>query len=201
MNGVFQPGTGALSGFYESTLKNLLQRQGPGFVPNPSAGINFTPAFLSFFNRAMQFSETVYPGGSPQPKLTFTMRPYPVDGIQTLTLSMGSQSMPSPGAPRQFVWTGAELDQVRLTGKVGGSEFSFLTYNGPWAIFEFFNNAERMQNTGNLHSVEWVPKTSGQPFMLNDKPLTVHYDLELAGAPVFQKGYLPQMRCVAEVAR
>lgn len=201
MDAVFQPGLGAVPAFYDSTLKNFLQRQGSDFVPNPTAGINFNPAFLTFFSRAMRFTDTVYPGGSTQPRLTFTMRPYPTEGIKSLNLTIGGQSMVSPGSPKQFIWTGSDIDQVRLDGNVGGSSLTFLTYSGPWAVFEFFNNAERMQTNGNVQSVEWIPKTSGQPFMINGKPLTVHYDVDISGAPVFQKGYFSTLRCVPDVAR
>jgi hypothetical protein len=44
---------------------------------------------------------------------------------------------------------------------------------------------------------------AGQPMLLGSgKPLTVRLDLDLGAAPpLFQRGYLSRMTCVAEIAK
>jgi len=202
VNALFQPGTGALWTFYEQNFKNLVVRQGTNFVVNPSGGVKITPAFLGFFNRAVQFSEAVYAGNSPQPQLRFTLRPYPVTGIEALTFDMNGQTLPTPGPAKQFTWTGGDMGEVRVTGKMGGAELGILSYSGTWALFQFFSEADRWETAGNTHTVEWVPKSglSAQPMMVGGKPLTLRYDLEMAGAPVFNRAFLAGLRCTANVA-
>jgi hypothetical protein len=47
-----------------------------------------------------------------------------------------------------------------------------------------------------------VMRTGDQVSIVNGKPLTIRYDLDMgASPPVFQKGYLSSMTCVADVAK
>ena len=130
VNALFQPASGAIWTFYEQQLKSLLLRQGSEYVVNPSSGAKVSPGFLRFFNHAVQFSETVYPGGSPTPQLHFTLHPYPVQGMQELTFDMNGQTLPASGSPKQFTWTGGDMGQVRVTGSMGGAELGILSYSG-----------------------------------------------------------------------
>jgi type VI protein secretion system component VasK len=116
-----------------------------------------------------------------------------------VTFDMNGQTLLASASPKQFTWTGGEMGQVRVTGSMGGTELGILNYSGPWAVFQFFSEADRWQNSGNGQSVEWVPKsgTSGQPMIVSGKPLTLRYDLEMQGAPVFNKSFLAGMRCSA----
>jgi type VI secretion system protein ImpL len=197
VNMAFQPGAGTLWMFYEQNLKNVLVRQGSGYVINPASGARVSPHFLAFFNRAVEFSEALYPGNSPTPNLRFTLRPYTVDGIQSLTFEMNSQKLVAPGSAKDFAWTGGDMNQVRVVGKLGGADLGILSYSGPWAVFHFFAEADKWQTSGNTHVVEWIPKSgqSAQPMIISGKPLTLRYDLQMAGAPVFNKAYLAGLRC------
>ena len=58
------------------------------------------------------------------------------------------------------------------------------------------------QPAGSGQSLEWVIRAGKDPMMLpNGKPLTVRFELDMAGAPpVFQRGYWSRMACVAELA-
>jgi type VI secretion system protein ImpL len=199
VNTLFQPGAGTIWAFYDQNLKALLVKQGGEYVVNPASGAKISAGFMTFFNHAAQFSETLYPGGASAPQLRFLLKPYPVPGIQDLTFEMNGQSLSASGSPKQFVWTGGDMGQVRVVGKMGDSELGILNYTGTWAVFQFFAEADRWQTAGNVSVVEWVPKSglSGQPMMVAGKPLTLRYDLELAGAPVFQKAFLAGLRCTA----
>ena len=91
-----------------------------------------------------------------------------------------------------------------LVAKItGGSELTFLNYDGLWAAFQFFGDADRTTPIQGGHRVEWVLKISGQPVRLpNGEPLRVVLDVDSAGAPpVFQRGYFAGFTCVARVTR
>ncbi len=209
VNAVFQPGQGALWTFYDSTLRNYLTKQGSQYASNPSGGIALNPAFVAFFNHAAGFSDAVYPGGSSAPRLAYTLRGSAPQAVQSLTLSIDRQSLNVPRGrqvSQGFIWPGAGSQEVRLTGKFGGGpDLAFASYDGLWAVFEFFGDADRWQTSGNVHRLDWVLRQgrAAKPLTLPDgSPLTVTFELEMpGGAPVFQKGFLSGMGCVARVAQ
>ncbi len=209
VNGVFQPGTGSLWTFYDATLRNYLVKQGTQYAANPSGGINLSPAFVDFFNRAAAFSDALYPGGAAAPRLAYTLKATAPQGVESLALSVDRQTLNATRGKQtsmSFVWTGSASQAVKLTGKFGGGpEIAFATYDGLWAVFQFFGDADRWQSSGNTHRLDWVIRQgrAAKPLTLPDgTPLTVSFDLEMPGAaPIFQKGFLGGLSCVARVAQ
>ena len=209
--GIFQPGTGSLWSFYEQSLRELMVRQGKLFVANPSSKIRLNPAFVNFFNRAVSFSEALYPGGAAQAKLGYNVTLHLPEGMQSLSLTVDNQMLTagrSGPATLGFFWPGSGAQQVKLDGRFGRSpQLTFASYQGLWAVFwlwfRFFGDADRSQTSANVTRLEWVPKQgrAGQPMRLPDgSPLTVRFEVESL-APVFQKGYLSGLGCVSRVAR
>jgi len=207
VNALFRKPDGALWTFYDQSLQKLLPKQGPQYVPNPAGGVALNPAFVSFFNAAAGFSDAMYAGGAQDPHLTYTLRPEPSEGIQTVSLRLDGQSLSYSGgapAPKQFTWVGSGTHEARATVKFGsGPDLAWSNNDGLWAVFQFFAKAERWQPVGTGQSLEWVIRIGKDAVTLpNGKPLTVRFNLDLGGAPpVFQRGYLSRMVCVAEVAR
>ncbi|WP_321476564.1 ImcF-related family protein [uncultured Paludibaculum sp.] len=210
INTVFRPGSGSLWMFYEQTLKKHMVRQGSQFVSGGGdSNIRMTPAFLRFFNRAAAFSDALYRGGGSQdPQLSYTLKSLPAEGIQSLSLTLDGQSLKSTSAGGQqssFQWPGLRAREARLAGSLGGTELGFLSYNGLWAVFRFFGDADKWQASGSGYNFEWVPRQgqSGQPMTLSTgKPLTVRYFLDMGTtAPIFQKNYLSGFQCVSQAAQ
>lgn len=208
INAIFRPTDGKIYVFYESNLRQHLEKSGNVYVRKPASSLRITDAFLRFFNRAMAFSEALYAGGARQPRLTYTMTALPAEGLRGVTLSLDGQLLQGSGRggeKREFTWPGASEHAARLSGNLGGGDFSFITYDGLWAAFRFFGDADRFQASGATYTLEWVPRQgqSAQPIRLDSgKALTLPFLLDLHGAPpVFQKGYLAGFDCVAEVAR
>lgn len=199
VNSVLKPGEGALWTFYEANLKAALARQGSQFVPTGQIALN--PAFLSFFNSMARISEQLYRPG-PDPKLTYTVRPLKSDGIQDLVLHLDGQQVPaSSTSARQLTWPGA-AQGARFTGKVGASDLPSAPYEGLWASFRLFNDAESFEPSGTGYNLEWVLRLRfGRGQTSDANAPRARYFVDLGGAPlIFRKG-AAAIRCVPQVAR
>ena len=204
---VFAPGTGALWQLYDTSLAKLLVRQGSDFVPVPTSGMTLRPQFLAFFRQAAAVSTALFRGGSPQPQLTFALRPYPTEGIQSVTLNIHGQKFVTTGnnPPMQFNWPGAGALSVEMAVKIaGGSDLNYPSYSGLWALWRFFSYAEPAGGRGSEFSLEWTLRTAGGPVTLpkSGRPVTVRFDLDMLGAPpVLRPGFLSSMGCVAQAVQ
>jgi type VI secretion system protein ImpL len=201
VNAIFKSKDGELWKFYDATLKNILPRQGSHFVPGPTQGFTISPRFVSFLERATGFSDALYHGGA-DPHLEFQLRPIS-QNVQTLQLGIEGQSYVFPGgAPtfRKFTWPGG-THGVQLSGKMkDGSDLSSPpnAYQGLWAVFSFFSETENWRQTGATNSLEWKLKVGSAGRVV----ASVQFELDMLGSPpVFQRGYLSGLACVAEVAR
>ncbi len=85
----------------------------------------------------------------------------------------------------------------------GGPDLAWSNNDGLWAVFHFFDKAERWQPAGSGYALEWVIRIGRDAVKLpNGNPLTVRFELDMAGGPaIFQKGFLSRLSCVSEVAR
>ncbi len=195
----FRPPDGALWQFYSQSLQPLIDKQGSQYVPKAGA-MAVTPGFLSFFNRAAAFSDAAYPSGAQQPRLAYTLRSDLSGTNQSIALTLDGQNFSNSSgksASKQFVWPGSSSGAT-LQVKFGGEGFNWPRYDGLWAAFEFFGDAE--ERNGHL---EWTLKTgqsSRQVTTATGQPVLVRFDLDMT-PPVFRKGYFSNLSCVAEVAR
>jgi type VI secretion system protein ImpL len=197
LNSIFQPNDGALAKFYAQNLSSILSFTGSQYVMNPGSPIKLTPAFLAFFNRAMEFARALYPNGSPQPQLRFVLSPLPTEGVKSFSLTIDGQTLTYPGASVQFAWSPATAHEVRQTVGEGG-----VSYPGPWGIFGLFRDAQWKTN-GSGYDLSWVQKNGERILYLpNGKPMTVGVHLDMMGAPpVFKPGYFANsLGCVSRVA-
>jgi type VI secretion system protein ImpL len=207
VNGIFRPTDGRLDQFFETNLRSYLTRQGSQFTRKPDSKVQVTEGFLRFLTRAYSFSDALYRNGSREPSLTYTMKAMPAEGVKSVSLSMDGQELDSPGSggvSKDFVWPGTSSRAARLSGSFGGPTIGFISYDGLWAVFRFFGDADQFQATGGTYTLQWVPRQgqSSQPMRIEGKIISLPFQLDLKGAPpIFQKGYLAGFQCVADVAR
>ncbi len=207
LNAIFRPREGKLWMFYEESLRNFIQKQGNNYQSNPSAGLQMNPAFVNFFNNAARFSETMYPGGANEPNLRYSLQFQKSDLIREVTIALDGQTAKLTGAEgaRAYTWPGSGAHSVRLSGKVqGGSEFEFQNFEGLWAVFHFFADADRREPAGSAYNLDWVVRQGrqGRPLTVGDKEVTYRFTVDAGGgAPVFNKDFLSSLRCVPVAAR
>jgi type VI secretion system protein ImpL len=202
VNSIFKPMEGSLWKFYDQKLQKLLPKQGNQYVPVSGGTITLLPAFVNFFNRLAGFSNAVYANG-PDPHLMYSLKPAPSD-IQSVTLSIDGVTLTSNGgngAAKQFTWPGNQSG-VLATRKSDGQDVQWSIYQGLWGVFKFFAQADKPAGPGSNSTLEWLMRTGTQISIVNGKPQTIRFDLDMGGAPpVFQKGYFSSWSCVAEVAK
>ncbi|MBI4877912.1 MAG: hypothetical protein HY822_25045 [Acidobacteria bacterium] len=201
---IFKPKEGTLWVFYDSSLRNLLPKQGAQYVAVPSGGMSLTPQFVYFFNQAARFSEALYPGNAMEPRLTYSLRFMPSDQFTSMSLMIDGQSTNFSGqtSAKQYVWPSREL---RLGGKLqGGSEMGLQDRQGLWSAFRFFADADRFEPSGAGYNLTWVVRQGreAQPVRVGGRELTYRFFLDMGGAPaVFDKNFLASLKCISQAAR
>jgi type VI secretion system protein ImpL len=205
VDGILRPPDGLLWTFYDQNLKQYLIKVGSQYALASGSSVHLTPQFVRFFNHAATLSEAFYANGAKEPHLTYSMKAMPSEGLKTMTLLLDGQTLKATGQggpTGQFSWPGT-THAARLNGSLGGPEFGFENYDGLWAVFRFFGDADKSTPSGGGYVFEWVPRQgqARQPMTLeNGKPLTVRYYLEM-NPPIFQKGFLSGYDCVSRVAQ
>lgn len=186
---VFRPQTGTLWTLYDAGLKSVLLRQGTQFVPSGTGVIS--PRFIGFMERAAQFTDTLFPNGSPTMHLAFTLRPIATKGIQS-TITIDGQVV--SGNAQQFVWQGSPNSTVALSATAGGVTLPSAPYQGTWAVFDFFSSAD--WTGSNPATLEWPLQLQfGHRAVSEESRTAVRYQLETQGAQVFRKDFLEGLRC------
>jgi type VI secretion system protein ImpL len=198
---IFKPEDGALWKIFKDTIEKYLVRQGSEYaakLANPAA----TPAFVRFFNQAAGISAAFFPNNAKELQLQFSVKVNPSEDVQGLTLSMGSQALNytgGAGAPQQFAFSPAMPQEIKLKVKfAGGTSFDYPSSTGVWAVFDFFSNFEKWQQTGSTAKIESVAKVNNKPITVNGHPATVSLTLDTGTAPnILRPGYFSNLTCVA----
>jgi type VI secretion system protein ImpL len=200
LNSVFHPKDGALWKFYDANVQKLIVPQGAQYVQSPTAPMQVSKSFLSFFNRATAISKALYPEGATNPNLTFKIKPVKADGLDGVTLQIGAQTLEfsQPGEMKAvvFTWPGG-TQEVKANAR---SLPAWFAETGLWAIYRFLTEANHPPQAPSSGYLEYdVRLDIGN----NQRKIgSVAFDLDMGpNPPIFQKGYLSGLGCVAEVAK
>jgi type VI secretion system protein ImpL len=192
---VFQPGTGSLWQFYDSTLKPLLVQQGTSYAAALNAPQKVNPAFLQVFNKAANVSTLMYPAGVTSPTLTFTAHILPSKGIDNVTLAVDAQRLTGSDVSKPFTWSAQTAQQAQLIA----NNFP-LSFTGPWAIFHLIDKG-RVVQAGNPGRLDYPLEVSNTPIVVGGTPLVVHIELSGPGASLLMPGGLSNLHCVLKVTQ
>jgi type VI secretion system protein ImpL len=187
LNGVFQPGTGAVSKFLDAN-KTAFELQGTQYIQK-SGRTNY--AYL--INQAASAQRALYPNNSSQPQFQFTLKAHVPEGKTSESVTIDGQELKLTGtAPssKTFTWTGSPAGAtLTMSGETYGQ------YPGPWGVFRLFNEYTWGRTTTGFH-LEWpIRGQSGQIVRYNGKDEVAEFELESASVPLFQRGFIAGLRC------
>lgn len=209
VNGLFRKPDGLIWTFFEQKLQKVLLRQGSQYVVNPSAKVTVSPEFLRFYNSASAFADALYADGGQDPHFSYSLKPEPAESVQSMNLKVDGQTLVytagQPAAFKKFSWQGSGTHEALLSVKFGNQDLGFARGDGLWAAFHLFQQANQSTPTNAGQLLEWIGSSGkgAQSIMLaSGRPLTLRLSLDLGAAPpLFQKGYLSRMTCVADIAK
>ncbi|MCX6632116.1 MAG: hypothetical protein NTW28_31285, partial [Candidatus Solibacter sp.] len=173
VNMLFRKPDGLLWTFLDQKLQKVLTRQGAQYVVNPSSKVTVNPAFLSFFNAAAAFGETLYSDGGQDPRFSYSLKPETTEGVQMLTLRVDGQTLThnsgAAAAFKKFNWQGSGAHEALLSVRFGTQDLGLASGEGLWAAFHLFQLADTQSaGAGGVQVLDWVAKSgkAGQPMLL-----------------------------------
>lgn len=200
-----KPNTGALWTLYNDVLQSALQKQGTQYVAT-GGNVRLSPAFVDFFNRAALFSDLLFDGNSPEPHYSIRVKPIIADGTNGVTITLEStpvRATRNTAQNQEIDWPGAGHD-AKLEAQIGNTPWTLVgPYNGPWALFQLFYDADSWQQVGDSLRAEWSLRTGRQGIALpgGGTPKIMVNVIPAAKAVVLRRGYLSAMQCGGEAAR
>lgn len=194
---VFKPGTGSLWTYYNDALQSVIQAQGNAFTPKSGGTLSVNPAFLSFFNRAAQFSAAMFPAGSNEARLTLNLTNYLMPQSGRLRVVGDGLTVDYAAAvkPHLFTWTFQPSSEATIAIEQGTSWENVASFHGTWALFQLFGAAASWEPTATDYRAEWsIPGNSagakvGLDVGLNNVP------------PILRKGFFSGFSCVSKVVQ
>lgn len=194
---VFKPQTGSLWTYYNDALQNVIQPQGSTFAAKSGGTLNVNPEFLSFFNRAAQFSAAIFPAGANEPRLTLTLTNYlmPQSGRLRVVGDGNTVDYAAAVKPHQFTWSFQPTGEATIAVEQGNSWANVVSYHGTWAVLQMFGAAASWEPTATDYRAEWsIPGSSagakvGLDVGLNNVP------------PILRKGFFSGFSCVSRVVQ
>jgi type VI secretion system protein ImpL len=197
---LLQPKTGQLWTYYDKSLKTVLNCSSGQCTATGTPSVN--PGFPIFIGNLMKFSLAIYGESGSEMNYQYSLTPQKSDLVDEFEVTInGVPSKLKGGTQHSFVWPGPgsrnfELD-LKLVG--GGLPQQAKTYDGNWAVFRFFADADK--TTGNVFSWSVTSGRDQQPTKINGKPLTYDFSVGTTGPAVFSKEFLSKLKCVVPVAR
>jgi len=136
----FRP-TGAVWAFFNESLRAEVQRSGDGFAFARQLGgaSGFRPDLLVFLRKAQDLTTVLFPSGSAEPQVPFSVRIRPTPRIAAVFLEVDGQRIEYRNGPEEWhklVWPG----QGKMSGaslKVRGADGreETLQQEGEWGLF------------------------------------------------------------------
>jgi type VI secretion system protein ImpL len=197
MSNIF--GAGKALATFKAQLQPFFAIQGTQIVAPPGGNVRLNPDFQRWFNTVLAFAEITYPGGSPQPRLSFGLTQSPKNSkFQELSITVGGDKLSGMGASKQFTWAGNVGARVTLAER----GVSFYDLEGPWAPFHFFADAIWL-NTGPIPELQIQLQANQRVQRWEDGTVkAAYYELRMNNPWVLEKARLAGMRnCVRVVAR
>jgi type VI protein secretion system component VasK len=153
----------------------------------------------------MKFSRALYGDAGTQANYHYSLRPQASDQVEQFDIVINGDAQKLKGdAQHAYTWPGAGARGFKLSLKLaGGSDMQVQNWDGLWAVFHFFADADKTTPAGSAYTFGWGFR-QGRGMQLPkilDRPLTYEFSVDAGGGPaVFSKEFLSKLRCVVPVA-
>lgn len=197
VNALFQRGSSALWTFYEDVLQGLLTRQGTRFAARVGASPQPSPSFVAFFNRAAEFSETIYDERGAGPRISFLLRAQTTDELPEITINIDGQAQTFTrtfAAARPYTWEAARAQLIRISGSLNGRDETLLEGSGPWGIFRLFQVAEWEPLGADRYMLRW-------PVTGTNLTLSAELTLNPGSPAIFRRDFFSGFECVSRISQ
>jgi type VI secretion system protein ImpL len=171
---------------YQLSLKvgQLVTMRGDRYVENQ--GVDINPAFLRFYTAAERLSSALFPSGTTQPTLTFTLTEGKTVPDAVLTIDTKQWAA---GQTDTFHWVSSPTSKITLVS----AQNSVTVGTGPWSVFHLGLDA-MSHPTPNSFVTGLGPNARASE--------TVHFDIVGPGAPLLNPDLMKQLHpCVPNVAK
>jgi len=140
----YRPGSGILWGFYESSLKRDVVRNGATFSLREGAGVGamYTPALVRFLDRAAFLSSVLFPPRAEAPRVDFEVRVRPSPGIAQVLFSIDGQLVDFHNGPERWhavTWPGQGAKHEASLRVRGANVDETLVQEGEWGLFRLLD--------------------------------------------------------------
>ena len=175
--GFFHPESGTLWKFYEKEIKPYVEEGKDRWEVKRQIGssLPISPELLESLRQARVISESLFPRGNADLKLSFDLYPYPTPGVTESIVTVDGKPLRYRNEPQewhQFDWPlsasgtpGASL-QVHSGNPLPAQQFS-----GRWGFFRLLDSGRILPVSNTVYRVEWEFKDP------NAKVLKIRYDL------------------------
>jgi type VI secretion system protein ImpL len=163
---LFAPG-GRFDQFFSSRLSPMADVTGPTWVLRQPGGAQVP---LTAFQNAARIREVFFPSGGRAMDLSFEFRVLEMDAsIEQLTLDFDGQTFRYAHGPQlvqRVAWPGPRgTNQIRLTASSRSHGETYLSKDGPWALFRLFDEGD-LRSAGAPERFIASLQVSGKPVVL-----------------------------------
>jgi type VI protein secretion system component VasK len=198
----FGPGQGIWK-FQQQSIAELVGKEGSEWkVKDPAKKPQVTAEMLRFLTSSQQILNAFYSSGTPQPQLTYTLRPKLDSNFKDsiLELEIDGQLYQWTGPlQKAFAWPAplgtkdlGAIARLRIGGTVA---FPFASRPGVWGIFRILGDAEPREYGSKL--VEWKYSSGGVGRREPISPAPVQLEIVTfpGGVDVFNPNFWKGLQC------
>ena len=151
-------------------------------------------AFIAFLNATRAIATTLFPNGSTQAALTFTIAQEKANDLSPATLEIDGQTLANIGVLNRVNWQYRPQGAVKLAGS-GQTKQNF----GPWSIFRFAYAAKHPSPS----RLEYIFQNNGiTEKTTSGTDIIYQFDIEDSGARLLNPDFMRrQLHCVSVVSK
>jgi type VI secretion system protein ImpL len=172
----FRPG-GVVWGFYDQALKTDVQRAGEGFKFARQLGghSGFRGELLTFLERAQEVSRSMFPAGSPEPKVELSVRIRPTPGVAVVILDVDGQRFEYRNGPEEWFrvsWPGkGKSSGASLRARTSAGREEVVQQDGEWGLFRLVEAGKLKGEPGMRDfAVSWPLPSLGTSLTVDFRP-------------------------------